>query len=108
MSKLREQLVRKLQRMGVEERTWPGRDDGFSSLEFAGKDFAHFHNDGELDIRLGRNLIKREGLVHPPDSKVHPGRSQNSQWIEIRFTTPQGVEKIVDLVRLVIAEIAAR
>jgi hypothetical protein len=43
------------------------RDDGFSSLHFEGKEFAHFHGDNELDIRLGRDIIKREGLVHPTD-----------------------------------------
>ena len=102
MFSLRIKLVQKLEKLGVENRLWPGRDDGFSSLFYGGKEFAHFHNDNELDIRLTSGVIKREGLTHPGDSQVHPNRSKNSQWIEIRFTRVHHVEEVVRLVKLAI------
>lgn len=80
----------------------PGRDDGFSSLIYNGKEFAHFHDDTELDIRLTRRVIKREGLVDPTESRVHPNRSRSSPWIEIRFEKPADLERIVHLVKLAI------
>ncbi len=102
MSSLRIKLVQRLEKLGVEDRPWPGRDDGFSSLLYDGKEFAHFHNDNELDIRLTKGVIKRECLAHPGDSQVHPNRSKNSQWIEIRFTRAHHVEEVVRLVKLAI------
>jgi hypothetical protein len=105
MADLREQLIKRLESLGVEHRPFPGRDDGFASLFYAGKDFAHFHNDGELDLRLTRAVIKREGLAHPKDSTVHPNRSKNSQWIEVRFTTRQDLERVVHLVQLAIDQL---
>jgi hypothetical protein len=105
MAHLRDQLVRQLKKLGVEDRPLPGRDDGFSSLVYNGKDFAHFHDDKELDIRLTKNIINREGLVHPADSRVHPNRSRNSQWIEVRFSKPADLERIVRLVKLEIEQI---
>jgi len=104
-TQLRDQLVRRLAKLGVEHRPLPGRDDGFASLCHAGKEFAHFHNDREIDIKLTRALIEREGLVHPADSKVHPGRSRNSPWIEVRFTTPQQVDRVVALVKLALEQL---
>ena len=100
MSSLRIKLVQRLEKLGVEDRPWPGRDDGFSSLFYDGKEFAHFHNDNELDIRLTNGVIRREGLTHPADSQVHPNRSKNSQWMEIRFTRASHVEEVVRLVKL--------
>jgi hypothetical protein len=105
MAHLRDQLVRQLKKLGVEDRPLPGRDDGFSSLIYDGKEFAHFHDDKELDIRLTKNIINREGLVHPADSRVHPNRSRNSQWIEVRFSKPADLERIVRLVKLAIEQI---
>ena len=105
MARLRGQLVRQLKKLGVEDRPLPGRDDGFSSLLYDGKEFAHFHDDNELDIRLTRNVINREGLAHPTNSRVHPNRSKNSQWIEVRFSTPADIKRLVNLVKLAIEQI---
>jgi hypothetical protein len=66
---------------------------------------AHFHSDDELDIRLTREVIRREGLVHPTDSRVHPNRSKSSQWFVVRFTKPADVERIVYLAKLAIDQI---
>lgn len=104
-AQLRDSLVRRLAKLGVEHQPLAGRDDGFASLCYAGKAFAHFHNDTEIDIKLTRALIEREGLVHPADSKVHPGRSRSSHWIEVRFTTSRQVDRVVELVKLAIEQL---
>ena len=105
MAHLRKQLVQRLEELGVQERILPGRDDGFSSLLYNGKEFAHFHDDNELDIRLTRAVIRRVGLVHPANSRVHPNRSKNSQWIEVRFEKTADLEGLVQLAKLAIAQI---
>jgi hypothetical protein len=105
MAHLRSKLVQRLEKLGVKDRAWPGRDDGFSSLCYEDKEFVHFHSDGELDIRLTKSVIHREGLVHPSDSKVHPNRSKNSQWIEVRFVKAADLERVVRLVQLAIEQI---
>jgi len=102
MNALRVSLIKKLRELGVEERAGPGRDDGFASLLYRGKDFAHFHTDTELDIRLGKEVIKREGLVSLPDSTVHPGRAKGSAWYEFRISGAADVQKAIRLVRLAI------
>ena len=105
MATLRNQLVRRLEKVGVEDRALPGRDGGFSSLYYGGKEFAHFHDDNEVDIRLTREIISSEGLVHPLDSRIHPSRSRNSHWIEVRLSKAADIEKLVHLVRLAIEQI---
>jgi Family of unknown function (DUF5519) len=100
MTALHDQLMRRLRELGVEERAFPGRDDGFAALLCNGKEFAHFHHATELDIRLGRKTIEREGLVHPAGSKVHPKRSKNSPWIEVRIDDREDIDEVVRLVRL--------
>lgn len=103
MTDLKEKLVRELERIpGVRHQPWPERDDGFSTVHFDGREIAHFHTFNEIDLRLGRRLIKQENLKHPIDSEKHPKRTANSQFIEIRFTNKQDVHKVVRLVRLAI------
>ena len=102
MSAHRNALSKRLRDLGVVERAWPGRDDGFASLLFGGKEFAHFHTECELDIRLGKDVIKRERLVHPADSKVHPDRSRSSPWYEMKVTSAADVDEAVRLVQIAI------
>jgi hypothetical protein len=104
---LRTQLVNKLRSLGVEEQRLPGRDDGFASLSYRGKAFAHFHShsDHELDLRLTKSLIAREGLSHPKDSVSHPKRARSSPWIELRFHAPEDLDRVVRLVKLAIEAI---
>jgi len=97
---LREKLSQRLRAIGVEERAYPGRDDGFASLLFRGKEFAHFHTDSEIDIRLGKDVIQREGLVHPSDSRVHPARSSSSPWFEMKILRASDVDEALRLVQL--------
>jgi luciferase-like monooxygenase len=105
MSELRDELVERLARLGVEHHPFPGRTDGFAALRYRGKEFAHFHNDRELDLRLTKQTIQREGLVHPPDSTVHPDRSSKSPWIELRFTTVADLDNVMRLVKLAIEQL---
>jgi hypothetical protein len=102
MATLRARLIERVKEFGVEDRPLPGRDDGFSALCYRGTPFAHFHHDNELDIRLTKTVISREGLQHPPGSIAHPNRSKKSAWIEIRFHTPAEVDRVVRLVKLAI------
>jgi hypothetical protein len=105
MDNLRQVLQEKLMALGITEKMYPNRDDGFSSLLYKNKDFAHFHNNNELDLRLTAKIIKAEGKLRPKNSMYHPDRSDNSPWIEIRFTTPNDVSEIIRLVKLAIAQI---
>ena len=99
---LRARLSQQLRELGVEERAWPGRDNGFASLLFKGKEFAHFHNWCEIDIRLGKETIKRERLVHPADSKVHPTRAKGSPWYEMAIRSDADVGEAVRLVKIAV------
>jgi hypothetical protein len=100
---LHKSLCQRLQDLGVEVRAWPGRDDGFASLIFNGKDFAHFHTWSEIDIRLGKDVIKREHLTHPSNSRVHPGRAKNSPWYEMKILSATDVDEAVRLVKIAVA-----
>ena len=102
MTSLRKQLISRVAEFGVEDLPLPGRDDGFSSLGYRGKAFAHFHHDNELDIRLTKAVIRREGLTHPPGSTRHPKRGKTSHWIELRFHTPADLDQVVKLVKMAV------
>lgn len=104
MATLRARLIERIQKFGVEDRPLPGRDDGFSSLCHRGKAFAHFHSDSELDLRLTKKVISREGLTHPSGPTVHPNRSKASPWIELRFHTSADLDRIVRLVKLAVED----
>jgi len=98
----RKELSSRLRDLGVEERAWPGRDDGFTSLHYQGKDLGHFHPNGEIDLRLGKEVIKREQLTHPADSTVHPDRAKGSPWYEMKVASAKDVNEAVRLARLAI------
>lgn len=105
MVSLKKKLVAQLEKVsGIEHVPYPDRDDGFSGLNIQGKEIAHFHNFNELDLKLGKKLIKREGLTHYSDSKNHPNRGINSQYIELRFNNQAELNEVVRLVKLLIAE----
>ena len=69
---------------------------------YQGKEVAHFQNESEIDIRLSRSLIKREGLHPPANSTSHPNRSKNSIWIVQQFSSDKEVDEMVRLVKLAI------
>jgi hypothetical protein len=77
----------------------PSKVAGGIALFYRGKEFAHFHHDNEIDLRLTRKLIKALGLSHPPRSEHHPTRAASSQWIELRFHTEDEVRHVAALVK---------
>jgi hypothetical protein len=78
---------------------------GGTALFYRGKEFAHFHNDNELDLRLTKSVILAQGLTHPSVSIHHPTRSLSSPWIEVRFTAAQDIAHVVRLVKLAVAKL---
>lgn len=103
MPDLKAELVKRLEAIpGVAHEAWPDREDGFSTVRYRGQEIAHFHGFDEIDLRLGKALIRQQGLKHNPDSAVHPKRSVNSSYIEVRFTRRTDLDRIVALVRLLV------
>ncbi|WP_087461673.1 luciferase domain-containing protein [Oleiphilus messinensis] len=99
MPSLKEKLIAEVEKIpGLRNMASPVA--GGSALHYHDKEFAHFHNDNELDLRLTKKLIQQENLIHPPDSFVHPKRSPNSPWIELRFNTDAEMNEVVRLVKL--------
>jgi hypothetical protein len=83
----------------------PSNVAGGTALFFNCKEFAHFHNDNEIDLRLTRNVIKSLGFSQPSGSMHHPTRVASSQWIELRFHTESEAQKVAELVKLAIAQL---
>lgn len=102
MAGLKQRLVELLTRLdGVEAR--PSKVAGGTALFHRGKEVAHFHHDHEIDVRLTRPVIRAFGLAHPPRSSVHPARAASSHWIELRFSTPDEVDRIAVMVEQALA-----
>lgn len=78
---------------------------GGTALFFRGREFAHFHNDNELDLRLTRKVISSLELSHPVGSLHHPLRAAGSPWIEVRFNSEREVQRAVELVVLALAQL---
>jgi hypothetical protein len=102
LTALRKALLAALGPLGIEEVVPPGRDDGFAGLLYRGRELGHFHDDHEVDLKLGKKLIASEKLSHRPDSRVHPNRAKGSSFIELPLRTRADLERIVKLVRVVI------
>jgi hypothetical protein len=103
MTKLRSELIKKLEQIpGLQDR--PSKVAGGSAIFFKEKEIAHFHNDNEIDVRLTKKIIHSEGLNHYADSKIHSRRTNNSQWIELRFKDAGDVNKVVNLFKLALEQ----
>jgi hypothetical protein len=86
---------------GLEAR--PSPVAGGTALLYLGREFAHFHDANELDLRLTKKNIQALGLSHPEGSVHHPGRSPNSPWIEIRLRKRSDIARVCGLVKMAIA-----
>ena len=96
---MRQQLINKLNDLpDVEVALYKNSD--LLCVFYKGKEVAHFQNESEIDIRLSRAIIKREGLVPPENSTSHPNRSKNSIWIVQAFCSDEDVDKLVRLVQM--------
>ncbi len=92
MPKLRNDLVKRLERIpGLEDR--PSKVAGGSAIFYREKEIAHFHDDNEIDVRLTKKVIRKEGLHHPIGSKIHKQRSPSSEWMSLDFITPKMSKK---------------
>jgi len=105
MAKLQDRLIASFQKLGAEHVPYPGRDDGFCGVRFRGKEFAHFHDFNELDLKLSKSTITSEGLCHPSNSQVHPKRGAGSHWIELRFNRASELDEIIRLVKLAMKQL---
>jgi hypothetical protein len=104
MASLKEELLLRLQEVeGLQ--ALPSKVAGGTALFFKGKEFAHFHNDNEIDLRLTKQLIKSLGLRHPPRSSVHPTRAPSSNWIERRFFSLEETKAVEGLVRQALSQL---
>ena len=104
MRDLKAELLEELRKIdGLEDRSSPV--SGGSALFFRGREFAHFHNDNELDLRLTARVVKAQGLSRPDHSTFHPTRSGSSPWFEIRFQGANDLREVTRLVRLAINEL---
>jgi hypothetical protein len=83
----------------------PSKVAGGTALFYQGKEFAHFHHDNEIDLRLTKKVIQQLGLVHPAGSMQHPARSSGSPWIEVQFHNREDVLRAAELVRVAIAQL---
>jgi len=90
---------------GIEKIVLSGKHSGFTIFRFGGKEIGHFDNDNEFDLRLTKQLIKQEGLMHPPTSKNHPNRSKTlAHWIVLQFSRAYRIKEIVRLVKLLVEQ----
>ena len=104
MDQLKEVLLLELRKLdGVEDR--PSPVSGGTALFYFDKEFAHFHDGNELDLRLTKSKIKQLGLSHPKGSVHHPSRSPNSPWIEVRFQTVDDIAHVKRLVGVAVAQL---
>jgi hypothetical protein len=103
MGKLKSDLIKKLEKIpGLEDR--PSKVAGGSAIFYREKEIAHFHHDNEIDIRLTKKVIKKEGLNQPVDSKFHKHRTPSSEWIELRFRKQSDIDDVVRLFKLALEQ----
>ncbi len=99
MSELRAAFEERLKELeGVTIDLW--KDTELVCLFYRGKEFAHFHGENILDIRLSQKIIRQEQLTRSVSNKIHPNRSQNSRWIGYELTSDEDVQTLIRLVKL--------
>lgn len=103
MPRLSKQLIKKLLEIPKLE-VQPSKVAGGFAIFFKDKEIAHFHHDNEIDVRLTRKVIRELKLEHPVDSKLHRGRANTSDWIEIRFYSSREVDSVIELFKLAIKQ----
>ena len=102
MAELRKQLIEKLEELpGINVRLWKP-DSDFMVIEYEGKEVAHFHGNNELDIRLSKEVVKRDGLTHAPNHVGHPNRKNGGCWLMARFTRASHLDEMIRLVKMAI------
>lgn len=95
-----ENALRKLPEIKVD--LW--KDSNLMCVFYRGKEFAHFHDHEEIDIRLSQKFIKIEGLTPLQNSPYHIKRSKKSRWMQMRFRSGEDVEGLVSLIERLIED----
>jgi len=106
MSDLRRQLEEELRKL-PELTIAPWKDSHLICLFYCGREFAHFHGETILDIRLSPKIIRQEQLDRSVSEQIHPARSKNSRWIGVGLKSEADVKRIVRLVQLACSELGA-
>lgn len=102
MAELRKKLINKLEKLsGIDVHLWKP-DSDFMVIEYKGKEVAHFHGNNELDIRLSKEVVKRDGLTHAPNHVGHLNRKIGGRWLIARFTRESHLAEMVRLVKMAI------
>ena len=106
MSALKTELSEKIKALeGVSQAVFDGKNGEFVSFLYKNKEFAHFHGDKIIDLRLTKKVIASEGLQHPQESTNHPTRSPKSPWIELEFTNKKQMQAVFAYVKLALEQI---
>lgn len=94
-SALSDELVSRLLSIpGIEERKSRFQDS--DALWYAGKEFLHFDRSDLVDLRLGRRVIRAHRESSLKDKRI--STRDQSDWLNVRISTPEDVELIVELV----------
>ncbi len=102
MASLRIQLIEKLEKIkGITVRLWKP-DHHLMVIYYHDKEVAHFHGNNELDIRLSKEVVKRDGLTHAPDRIGHLNRKNGGRWLIVRFTRKHHLAEMERLIKLAI------
>jgi len=106
MSALKTELAEKINAIaGVSQTVFEGKNGEFVSFVFKDKEFAHFHGDTIIDLRLTKKVIASEGLQHPTNSQSHPTRSPKAPWIELEFTNKKQMQVVLAYVKQALEQI---
>lgn len=104
MSALKSELERRLTSLDdVTLGYW--KDSALLCVHYRGKEFAHFHGEDTLDIRLTTKFIRSEGLTRAASARLHPNRSANSRWICVEFKTQDDLDVMMRLAQVACAEL---
>lgn len=102
MAELRKKLIKELEKnTDIDVHLWKP-DSDFTVIDYKGKEVAHFHGNNELDVRLSREIVKRDGLTHAPDRVGHLSRKNGGRWLIIRFTRESHLAEMMRLIKMAI------
>ena len=86
---------------GIHIDTW--KDTELVCVFYEGKELGHFHGETILDLRLSQKIIRNRNISRDISKKIHPNRSANSIWVGIEFNNEEDVDRVVELIDLVIS-----
>ncbi|MFK7893328.1 MAG: luciferase family protein [Granulosicoccus sp.] len=102
MAELRRKLIRELEKNpDIDVHLWKP-DSDLTVIDYKGKEIAHFHGNNELDIRLSREIVKRDGLTHDTKRVGHLNRKNGGRWLIVCFTRSGHLPEMMRLLKLAI------